>query len=112
MSILSFLLRLARKVVEGVLSQLMGQLNIVEEQARAPMRAMVEAVVGGIWIGKGADAFVEEVSSLMMPGVGQIVDHISIMHKNIQNAMDVIDQADEQVSSLVNGLADIFDAIY
>ncbi|GAB4439938.1 MAG: hypothetical protein Kow0031_21860 [Anaerolineae bacterium] len=112
MSIISMLIRLARKVVEGVQSQLMGQLNIVQEQARAPMKAMVDAVVGGVWIGKGADAFVEEVSSLMMPGVGQIADQISIMHKNIQHAMDVIDRADEQVSSLVNGLADIFDGIF
>ncbi|NJN98933.1 MAG: hypothetical protein HC875_34995 [Anaerolineales bacterium] len=106
------LIRFARKVVQGVLSQLMQQLNVVQDQALAPMRQFVQAVMGGIWVGDGANAFVEEVSSLMIPGVGQVADHITTMHKNLQNACDVIDQADEQVNSKINGLADVFGAIY
>ena len=42
------------------------------------MRAMVQAVTGGIWVGNGANAFVEEVSSLMIPGVGQVMSHVSV----------------------------------
>jgi hypothetical protein len=106
------LIRLARKVVQGVMSQLMQQLNVVQDQALAPMRTMVQAVVGGIWIGEGANAFVEEVSSLMIPGVGQVMDNITFIHKGLQHATDTIDQADSQVNSKVNGLADVFDAIY
>lgn len=106
------LIRLARRVVEGVLSQLTSQLNIVQEMALAPMRAMVQAVVGGIWVGEGANAFVEEVSSLMIPGVGRVAEHIQIMQKNIQHAVDVIDRADEQVQAKINGLADLFGSIY
>ncbi|MFN8455173.1 MAG: hypothetical protein U0401_10990 [Anaerolineae bacterium] len=106
------LIRLARKVVQGVMSSLMQQLNVVQEQALAPMRKMVQAVVGGIWIGDGANAFVEEVNSLVIPGVGQVGEHISTVHKNLQHACDVIDQADAQVTSKVNGLADIFGGIY
>lgn len=37
------LLRFARAVVQSVLSQLTQQLNIVQEAALAPMRAMVQA---------------------------------------------------------------------
>lgn len=106
------LLRLARQVVQGVLSQLMQQLNIVRESALAPMRAIVQQVVGGVWKGDGANAFVEEVSSLMIPGVGQVADHITIMHQNLQRAVDVIDRADQQVHSKANSLGDIFGAIY
>jgi uncharacterized protein YukE len=106
------LIRFARKVVQGVMSQLMQQLNIVQDQALAPMRQMVQAVLGGIWVGDGANAFVEEVSSLMIPGVGRVADNIGILHKNLQHACDVIDQADEQVNSKVNALADIFGGIY
>jgi hypothetical protein len=94
------------------MSQMMQQFNIVQDQALAPMRRMVQAVTGGIWVGDGADAFVEEVSSLMIPGIGQVMDHIQTVHNNLQNACDVIDQADSQVTSKVNGLADIFGAIY
>ena len=106
------LIRFARKVVEGIMSQLMQQFNIVQEQALSPMRLMVQQVMGGIWVGDGADAFVDEVSSLMIPGVGQVADHITIMHKNLQHACDVIDQADATVQGKVNGLADVFDGIY
>ena len=112
MSIIGMLLRFARKVVQSVMSQLMQQVNIVQDEALAPMRKMIQDVTGGIWIGEGANAFVEEVSSLMIPGVGQVSDHITTMHKNLQHASDVIDQADEQVNSKVNSLADIFGGIY
>ena len=70
------LLRFARKVVEGIMSQLMQQFNVVQEQALAPMRLMVQQVMGGIWVGDGANAFVDEVSSLMIPGVGRVADNI------------------------------------
>ncbi len=110
--ITKMLIRFARRVVQGVMSQLMQQFNIVQEQALAPMRQMIQAVTGGIWIGDGANAFVEEVSSLMIPGVGKVGEHITTMHKNLQHACDVIDQADSSVNSKVNGLADVFGGIY
>jgi uncharacterized protein YukE len=106
------LIRFARKVVQGILSQLMQQLNIVQEQALSPMRAIIQQVMGGVWVGDGANAFVDEVSSLMIPGVGRVADHITSMHKNIQHACDTIDQADAMVQGKINGLADIFGGIY
>ena len=106
------LLRFARQVVENVLNQLMQQFSVIEQQARNPMQAMIQQVVGGVWIGEGANAFVEEVSSLMLPGVGQVGEHITTMHRNLNHAIDVMDQADQQVTSLVGGLADIFGSIY
>ena len=112
MSFMSVILRFARQVVSNVLSQLTQQLNVIQEQAHAPMKAMVADVVGGIWIGKGADAFVEEVSNIMLPGVGRITDHITKFHGDITGAINIMDQADEQVTGMVNGLADIFDGIY
>ena len=109
---ISVLLRFARQVVQNILSQLTQQFNIVQEQAYSPMQAMVQQVMDGVWIGKGADAFVDEVSSLMMPGVGKIGDGSNVFSKNIQNAMDVMDRADDQVSGIVNALGDIFDSIF
>ena len=106
------LIRFARKVVENVLSQLMQQFNVIQEQAYSPMQAMVQQVMDGVWVGKGADAFVEEVSSIMMPGVGKIGDGVSIFSKNISNAIDVMDRADEQVNNFVNSLGDLFGGIF
>jgi hypothetical protein len=93
------------------MSQHIQQLNIVQDQALAPMRQMVQVVMGGIWIGEGANAFVEEVSSLMIPGVGQVMDNINFINKGLQHASDVIEQADTQVSSKVEGLGEVFQAI-
>jgi len=108
MSLFGSLLRFARAVVNMVTSQLGQQLGIVDDQALSPLRAIVGAVTGGIWVGDGADAFVDEVSSLVIPGVGQVIDDISIYRKNLDHAVDVIDQADQQVRGIANHLSDVF----
>ena len=87
-----FLIRMARAILQRVLSELMQVLNIVREQALAPMRMMVQQVTGGIWIGQGANAFVEEVSSLMIPGVGKVMDQVSTMSNNLRRAQEIMDQ--------------------
>ena len=100
---ISALLRMARSVVDSVLSQLAGQKNIVLEQAMRPMDAMVQQVVGGVWIGKGADAFVQEVRSVMNPGCKLIDNNFATFIRNITAARARIDKADQDVTRLVTG---------
>ncbi|MDP9311194.1 MAG: hypothetical protein M3R24_09940 [Chloroflexota bacterium] len=95
------LLRLARGVVENVLSQLLQQKNTVLEMALRPMDMMIQQVLGGIWIGKGADAFVQEVRSIMIPGVRGIETSLSTFSGNIKFARERIDRADQDVTRLV-----------
>lgn len=110
MSVRSMLIRMARSALESALSQLMQQFNVVEEQSLNPMRLMIQSVTNGIWIGEGANAFVEEVSNLMIPGVSKVGEQISTMHTNLTSARDIIDRADEEVNRLVQSrLADAFD---
>jgi uncharacterized protein YukE len=106
------LMRMARAILQTQLSLLNQQLNVVQNQAYRPMQMMVQQVVGGIWVGKGADAFVQEVSSIMMPKTNQIADQIVRTQRNIQFAMDRIDQADQQVRQKVSALGDLFGAIF
>lgn len=108
----SALLRFARQVVANVLSQLTQQLNIVQQQALAPMRMMIQQVTGGVWVGDGANAFVQEVSSLMIPGVGKVGENITTMQRNLNRAIEVMDRADQQVNNMVRGLGDVFNGIY
>jgi hypothetical protein len=110
--LLGVLLRFARQVVAGVMSQMMQQLNVVQEQAYSPMRAMVQEVTGGIWVGQGADAFVEEVQSLMMPNTNQIMQHITKNHQDLQRAIDVLDRADQQAQQKINALGEVFSGIF
>lgn len=102
------LIKIARAALDSVLSQLTSQVRVVTEQALNPARAMVQAVVGGIWRGNGADAFVNEISSLMIPGVGQVIDQITQLGSDITSARDVMDRADESVERLVR--TRLFDA--
>lgn len=108
----SILIRIARQVLNTVLSQLSQQFDVVEDQALNPMRMIIQQVTNGVWVGQGANAFVEEVSSLMIPGVGQVGANINTIAGNLRFAVDVMDRADEQVNTMVNGLGDIFDGIY
>jgi len=110
--ITSFLLRFARTVVQNVLGKLTQQLNAVQEQAYSPMNQIVQTVVGGAWIGRGADAFVEEIQNIMMPGCDQISEGINFFSNSLNNAIDVMDQADQTVTGLVNGLSDVFKGIF
>jgi len=112
MSLFSQLLRFARQVVMNVMSQLNQQVQVIENQAMSPMRNMIQEVVNGVWIGEGANAFVEEVSSMFIPGIGRVAETINVVNSNLQHAIDVLDQADQQVTGLVNSLGDLFDGIY
>lgn len=106
------LIRLAKKILQNVLSQLMQQFNVVQEQALSPMRMVVQTVTGGAWIGEGANAFVDEVSSLMIPGVGKVMDNITFVHGNLQFAQDVMEQCDDECNNRLTALGDVFGAIF
>lgn len=112
MALKSALLRFARAVVQQVLSGLTQQLNVVQNEAMSPLRSIVSQVVGGVWIGNGANALVQEVSSLMIPGVGKVGQTINTMQRNINNAINVIDRADAEVNRMVGSLSDVFGNIY
>lgn len=112
MALFDRLIRLARAVLRSVTTQLFQQFDVVEDQALTPLRGMVRDVTGGIWRGAGADAFVEEVSSLMIPGIGVVGENITSINRNIQRAIDVMDRADTEVSTKVKNLDDVFSRIY
>lgn len=101
MSIMEVLLRMARAVLDNVLKGLNEQLDAIEQFAMNPMKAIIQQVVGGAWQGKGADAFVEEVSSLLIPNVNTIKSQITTHHTNLVNAREIIDRADEEVDRLI-----------
>lgn len=109
---LKSMLRFARNVVQNVTSQLTQQQQMVEQMALAPVRAIIGQVTGGVWKGEGADKFVQELSTMMVPGIGRVGSQIINFNKNLQRAIQVMDQADQQVSSLAKGLADKFGGIF
>ena len=109
---IGILIRIARAILKMVLQQLMQQFNVLQEQVMSPMRQMVQQVTDGVWIGEGANAFVDEVSSLMIPGVGRVAQDVDFFRNGLQKAEEIMDQADNQAASKANALGDIFKAIF
>jgi hypothetical protein len=112
MSWKSKMLRFARQVVQNVTSQLTQQQQMVEQMALAPVRGIVSQVTGGVWKGDGADKFVQELSTMMIPGIGRVGSQITNFNKNLQRAIQVMDQADQQVNSMAKSAGELFSKIF
>lgn len=106
------LLKIARAMVEVVLSKIAEEINKLENLVRAPIEAMVRDVVGGIWIGDGADKFVDVVTSMVIPGSVRIIDSCGVTTTSINRSMEIIDAADQKVVGLVNNLESTFQGIF
>ena len=94
------LIRIARAVLKMVLQQLMQQFNLLQEQVMSPMQKMIQQVTDGVWIGEGANAFVDEVSSIMIPGVGRVADDVDFFRNGLQKAEEIIKKRGIKESSL------------
>lgn len=105
-------IRFALRVVESVTAELARQINVVEEEALNPLKVIVQSVTDGVWRGKGADAFVEEVSNLAIPGLGQVGDGIRTFQGNVERASQIMTEADAQASQLVQGVVDKFGDVF
>lgn len=86
---------------DAALSMITQQISVVQEAATAPVRTMVSQVVGGMWVGDGADAFVDELSSILIPGFESITASLTGHSTNLRSANEIMEQADDAVFSLV-----------
>lgn len=112
LDVVGALIRFAAQVVQSVQQSFTQQLNVVGEQVMNPLQGIIQTVTGGAWQGVGADAFVSEVSSLTIPGIGIVSDQIKTFQGNLQKASDIMIQADQQANSVVQNLGDVFDKIF
>ena len=104
-------MRIAKAVVQQVLGQLTQQMTSLQDLVQAPIQAMVNEVTGGIWVGEGANAFVEECSTLFIPGAEQIHGAVGIIGSSINSALDLMDEADNKSRGIVDDLAGVFSSI-
>jgi uncharacterized protein YukE len=106
------LLRFARQLVQQVIQQEMQQIAKMEQAALQPMQSMIQQVVGGAWIGNGADAFVNDVTKMMIPGVQQINQGVQTHANGISHAVDVIDKADRDVQKIATDVGQLFHGVF
>lgn len=108
-------------IVDSVIGQIMSQVNVLSDQIESPFKAMIQQVTGGAWQGNGADQFVEEMNSVVLPMVVQLIASLAGAGgggsgggfiDGLNFARQVINEVDDAVNSIVNGLGDIFDSIF
>ena len=97
--------------VQDVMRQVTQQANIVED-TMGNIRSGMQPLVGGAWTGAGADAFVDEVQSRLLPEIGALIASVMGFGGGINSAMGIIEQADNDVNNVVGGIADVFDSIF
>jgi phage-related protein len=99
-------------VVEGIINQIMQQVNVIQDAVTAPLRAMVSEVMGGIWKGNGADRFVEEMTSEVIPSLVNIAGVGTNYGGALKKAMDRMMGASKSALGKVSPLTDIFSRIF
>jgi uncharacterized protein YukE len=99
-------------VVDGVINQIMSQAKIVEEAVTSPLRGLVGQVTGGIWKGDGADKFVQEMTSEVIPMLVNIMNVNNTYSSAIRRSLDRMNQAEQQAAQAANTLMEVFGQIY
>ena len=97
--------------VQDVVRQVTQQANMVEDMM-GNIRSGMQPITGGAWIGQGADAFIEEVETRLIPEIGALIASVMGFGGGITSAMGIIEQADNDVFNVVGGVMDVFDSIF
>ncbi|MBI5961792.1 MAG: WXG100 family type VII secretion target [Chloroflexi bacterium] len=97
--------------VTDVVNQVTRQAGQVEDMVGS-VRGGMQPIIGGGWTGQGAQAFIEEVQSRLIPEIMALIASISGFGGGITQAMDFIREADDGVLGVVNNVGDIFDGIF
>jgi hypothetical protein len=92
------------------MSTIMQQINFVEE-ILAEVRGFIPGIEGA-WVGDDADAFVEEISSRLVPEINAAIASVGGMHVGIARAVEVILTADRKARSIVSDLEHVIDGIF
>jgi hypothetical protein len=98
--------------VDAVVNVLLRQQNILQEQVQGTLRAIIGQVTGGVWVGAGADAFVRELQTEFLPLSASLDNGIGQMVQSVRSAQEIVEQADNQATQVVEAFGEILDAIF
>ncbi len=99
-------------LVSVVISQVLQQVNVVQDAVTSPLRAMVQSVTGGIWKGDGSVRFVDEMTTKVIPMLVNIMSTNQNYANAIKKSQDRMNQAFQDASNAAQVLQDVFSAIF
>lgn len=91
--------------IDEALNIIETQKGLMDDDVLNPFRDMAELVTGGAWIGNGADAFVQEVQSELIPEILSIISGVGGYSGSIVQSRDIIHAKDAELcGSQVEGI--------
>ena len=105
------LLKLARRALEAALGKITQNINIIDGIAQMVVGAYV-ASIDSTWEGDDKVAFINEVNSRLKPEFEALIGGLNLIPNNINRAMQIIEDADQQARGIVGEVVDLFNAIF
>jgi hypothetical protein len=99
-------------LVSNVISQVLQQVNIIQEAVTSPLRGLVNQVMAGMWKGEGANRFVQEMTSEVIPMLVNIMGFNTNFANAIKKSQDRMQQAVHQATSQAQSLFDVFNRVF
>jgi hypothetical protein len=99
-------------LIGNAISQILKQVNVVQDAVTSPLRGLVNQVMGGIWKGNGANRFVQEMISEVIPMLVNIMGFGNSYASAIDRARNRMNQAINQATSQAQSLFDVFNGIF
>lgn len=112
MALRSALLKLARRILEQVLSEVTKQVNRVEQEILEQARNLITQGFDDVWRGEDAEQFKEKVNNQAIRQAEGVIQITVGTHDGLVRAADVITRADQQVAQMVSDLNNTFSHIY
>jgi hypothetical protein len=106
------LFKFVENMVSGAMSQIMKQVNVIQDSVTSPLRSLVNEVTGGMWKGEGANRFVQEMTSEVIPMLVGIMGFNTSFVNAIAKGMNRTNQAINQATSKAQTLFDVFNSIF
>jgi hypothetical protein len=98
--------------ISGIISSILSQFNFIQDAITAPLRAMIQQVMSGVWKGDGANRFVAEMTNVVIPMIASILTGTQNYANSIKKSQDHMLQGFQQASSIANSLNDVFNSIF
>lgn len=98
-----------RSQSNDLMSQATKQVERLTDEVVGGLRNSLSPLEGGMWTGQGANKFYEEMANIVFPEIAAIATGGFDFIGAFQGAADIIEQADEAISGIVNSVVDTFD---
>lgn len=105
---IGMIIKITRSAVRGIVNNIRRHMSQLETEIVGPFREIVGQVQGGIWKGKGADKFVEWMTTEAIAMLLSIIGLNMSFGDTLLRSLDRMDEAEKTAMSLVQPLFDQF----